>query len=213
DLVGEDVIPSDADPYAGSYSMVVTGSDVVNAVDDAGATTYGSAGVGFTFNDNCPYDASAYTGISFWAKGVGTIQFSLATADTVPVEDDGGACASSCYDNFAAPSITLTDTWTEYTYTWDQLKQGGWGAKATLDPAAISKVQWQVSGGGTDEGMPFTINLDSISFTPRGDEPEPNPTTGGDTDGETDGDTDGADTDDGVDTDDVADTDTDGAGA
>src|SRR5690606_20438218 len=69
----EMVLPSDADAYAGTYSMIVTGSDVVNAVDDAGATTYGSAGVGLTFNDNCPFDASAYTGISFWAKGDATV--------------------------------------------------------------------------------------------------------------------------------------------
>src|SRR5690606_33295286 len=34
----EMVLPSDADAYAGTYSMIVTGSDVVNAVDDAGAT-------------------------------------------------------------------------------------------------------------------------------------------------------------------------------
>src|SRR5690606_35808552 len=45
-LPDTDVLPSDADAFAGSYSMIVTGSDVVNAVDDAGATTYGSAGVG-----------------------------------------------------------------------------------------------------------------------------------------------------------------------
>src|SRR5690606_12839776 len=160
---------------------------------------------------------SAFTGISFWAKGDATVTFSVATHETVPNDVTGGSCAAECHNQFAAPTITLTDDLTKYSHSWLQLAQASsWGTPATGSSADISKLQWQVAGGGADEGAPFTIKLDSISFTPRGDEPEPNPTTtdtAGDTDGDTDGaDTDGADTD-GVDTDDVVDTDTDGAGA
>lgn len=194
--------PSSEDAQTGSYSAVLSGS---------GVTEY--AGMGLSLNDNCPYDASAFDGISFWAKGDATVTFSIATHETVPSDMDGGSCADDCHNHFAAPAIALTDEWTEYSFTWDELAQGsGWGTPATFSSAEISKLQWQVSGSAA--GLEFKIMVDNVSFTPRGPEDLPDPIEG-DTDGDTDGvDTDdGADTDDGVDTDDAADTDTDGAGA
>jgi len=201
-----DYTPSDAESYDGSYSAMLTGTDIEDY-----------AGVGFTLSDNCPYDASAFTGISFWAKGTAvdggggesgesegsggeesgegteggtagdtggeesgstggestfraaaatgvTVSFSIATPDTIPVEEDGGTCAADCFDNFAF-EVELTDEWTEYSITWDELEQAGWGAAAEFDPAYISKFQWQVSGG--DPPVTFTIAIDSVSFTPR----------------------------------------------
>jgi chitinase len=91
------------------------------------------------------YDASAFSGISFWMKGDPTagnksVKFSIATPPTTE-KSAGGTCPNGdpgCYNNFADQDyITLTPTWTQYSFTWAQLKQADWGptGKNGLAPA------------------------------------------------------------------------------
>jgi hypothetical protein len=81
------------------------------------------------------YDASAFSGISFWMKGDPTagnksVKFSIATPPTTE-KSAGGTCPNGdpgCYNSFADQGyITLTPTWTQYSFTWAQLKQADWG--------------------------------------------------------------------------------------
>jgi basic endochitinase B len=81
------------------------------------------------------YDASAFSGISFWMKGDPTagnksVKFSIATPPTTE-KSAGGTCPNldaGCYNSFADQDyITLTPTWTQYSFTWAQLKQADWG--------------------------------------------------------------------------------------
>src|SRR5690606_4071273 len=138
-VVGTDTpfMPTDTDAAAGDYSATLTGSAV---------TQY--AGIGFTLNDNCPYDASAVEGISFWAKGSGMVTFSIAVPGTIPAEEVGGSCvpdsAGDCHANFAAASITLTDEWEVHDIVWADLTQPSWGVPVAFDTAQISKFQWQI---------------------------------------------------------------------
>jgi chitinase len=99
------------------------------------------------------YDASAFSGIGFWMKGdpaAGnkSVKFSIATPPTTEMSA-GGTCPNGdagCYNTFADQDfITVTPTWTHYSFTWAQLKQADWGAagKNGLAPAGY-KPQAQI---------------------------------------------------------------------
>jgi len=138
--------------------------------------------VGLPFN--LCYDASTYAGFSFWIKGAqatgGTDQVLLALHTPISEpEASGGACKDlpNCYNHFSADVFTVPTTWTRYTFTWSQFKQGaGWGIQA---PAGYSP-QKQILAvslspvyAGTDPSMikakSFDIWIDQVSFDLTGD--------------------------------------------
>jgi hypothetical protein len=132
------------------------------------------AGLGVNFTTaTCPYDASAYTGIQFYAKS----SSSTAVRFGVPIvatkarnESGGGTCcsggdptnANGCDNHFGA-DITLTSSWTAYSYTWSQLKQPNWGILQNFDSHALLGLQWQVSESAANSG--FDVWIDAVSFT------------------------------------------------
>lgn len=108
---------------------------------------------------NCPYDASAFDGISFWARGEGQILFHITTMNTAPT-DQGGRCTDTahCWDDFGQ-QISLTETWTHYTISWDDLRQAGWGVATSFDPREILLLHWQDQSASS-----FDIMLDDVAF-------------------------------------------------
>ena len=76
------------------------------------------------------YDASAYDGISFWLKGdpskAPEVKLSILTPGTVPVAE-GGSCAGApgmeCYDHATVHFFKVSNVWTRYAITWQQLAQ------------------------------------------------------------------------------------------
>jgi endoglucanase len=122
------------------------------------------AGMGFSFaNPKGTYDASAYTGISFWAKvGAGstkTVRLKVPDVDTDP---DGKRC-SECFNDFGA-DLTLTDKWQKYTIPFATMKQmEGWGSPspATIDKSKLYGIQWQVAA----QGASYDIWVDDVQFT------------------------------------------------
>ncbi|HLZ07397.1 MAG TPA: hypothetical protein VKT80_02335, partial [Chloroflexota bacterium] len=129
------------------------------------------AGMGFNLHDpgdgmngsaKTPYDASAYTGIAFWAKaGSGSttsLRVNVSDKDTDPA---GGTCAPAdkCNDHFGK-DIALTANWAAYTMTFHELLQLGWGQSfAALDAAHLYAIQFQVGKGTT-----FDVWLDDVAF-------------------------------------------------
>ena len=99
------------------------------------------------------YDASAFDGISFWIKGDSsgkndTIKFSLSTPPTTE-KNAGGSCPDGdkgCYNHFSA-LITLSPSWTKYSFKWAQLTQADWGAIGVngVAPAGF-QIQKQILG-------------------------------------------------------------------
>lgn len=99
------------------------------------------------------YDASAFDGISFWIKGDSSgkndsIKFSVSTPPTTE-KSAGGSCPDGdkgCYNHFAA-LITLSSTWTKYSFKWSQLLQADWGALGVngVAPAGY-QIQKQILG-------------------------------------------------------------------
>jgi hypothetical protein len=125
-------------------------------------------GADFWFGLGSPYDASKYTGISFWAKiDAGTssvVRVNFPDKDTQP---DGNLCstasnagADACYDHYGY-RITLSSTWTKYTIMFSQLATQNWGRGGSgFDPASLYQVLFQIPTGAT-----FGIWVDDPAFT------------------------------------------------
>jgi hypothetical protein len=127
-------------------------------------TGYVLTGAGFWFGLGSPYDASKYTGISFWAKiDAGTspgIRVAFPDKDTQP---DGNICPpGTCYNHYGYLINPLTTTWTKYTVSFSKLTQGqGWGHLGTaFDPATIYQVAFEIPVNAT-----FGIWIDDVAFT------------------------------------------------
>lgn len=121
--------------------------------------------MGFTLNKTLQgvrltYDASAYVGISFWAKLGSTdsctppascrlVHLAISTLDT---DSQGGVCTASCSDHFGYWQ-DLTTNWEKYTILFTQLVQDGWGVPGPaqglrFDAAHAYEVQFQVKPAG-----------------------------------------------------------------
>jgi len=125
-------------------------------------TGYVITGAEFWFGLGSPYNASKYTGISFWAKiDAGTspgIRVDFPDKDTDP---DGNICqAGTCWDHYGY-RLTLTPTWTKYTVSFSQLTQDGWGHLGTaFDPSTLYQIEFAIPVNAT-----FGFWIDDIAFT------------------------------------------------
>jgi hypothetical protein len=129
------------------------------------------AGVGVDLNndagaDKQPYDASAYDGVVFWAKGAtapGPLRFRALISDVVPTAD-GGNCnedTGDCYDAHAT-ILELTTEWQQFWVFFCELAQSGWGdPQVDMDASAILSLQWQVNAG-SDFSM--EVWIDDLAF-------------------------------------------------
>ncbi len=129
-------------------------------ISGQGFTGYGG-GIAFDLNDAGGdrelYDASAYTGFSFWARGL-PVQFRAMVVDRY--SDPAGGVCSGCYDPFQAP-FTPTDAWEQYTFSWKDLKQQGYGdMQPNVCALQLFQIQFQWSGSA-----PFELCLDDVAFT------------------------------------------------
>jgi endoglucanase len=122
------------------------------------------AGVGFSLTDpKGPYDATQYTGISFWAKvGPGSTKNVRLKVPDVNTDPQGKVC-KECFNDFGA-DLTLTEQWKKYTIPFAAMKQmDGWGDPnpPTIDKSKLFGVQWQVN----DRGATYDVWIDDVRFT------------------------------------------------
>jgi len=141
-----------------TYAVYVYGQTAIDT--NSGAT--------FGFSLGSPYNASAYSGLSFWAKiNAGTnppIRVAFPDADTDP---RGAVCQTSttdqnlmCWSHFGY-RLSLTTTWTKYTIPFTLLTQDAWGYQAAaFNPATLFSIAFQIPENDT-----FGIWVDSIAFT------------------------------------------------
>jgi len=114
----------------------------------------------------CPFDASAFSGITFWARSATPtiIRVNLATVATQQTRD-GGACAGTCSNDFGTP-IALVAAWQKYTIAFSDLTQRSQGfdaATAAFDPTQLTELQLAAGPGNA-----FDISVTDLSFTPAG---------------------------------------------
>lgn len=153
------LMPSTTSCHGGMACVAVSGT---TGASDAATNKYPFAGVGFDFSNvkkSCPYNASAYSGVRFWARGAASVRIKVVTA-AVADAASGGSCATSCNDAFGM-NTTLTAAWSEVSvpFATPMIAQEGWGAMATFDKATLLAVQIQITSGQT-----FDLAFDDIAF-------------------------------------------------
>src|SRR6188768_1005162 len=157
-------------PPIGTGFLPVSGG--ANSTSHAVHTTgsgYQFGGVGFDLNNptTAPesaqsqgYNASAYNGISFWAKGSGTLRVEFAMRSFVPT-DRGGTCASGCWNIYGATTPTLTSNWQLITIAWAGMQREQGGTSPAFNPSELMGVAFKA--GGT-----FDFWIDEVAFTRAG---------------------------------------------
>lgn len=141
-------------PNGSEYSAIIVGN---------GFTTWG-AGMGFDINNSGglikhTFDASAFTGIAFQARGSGSVKFKVQTEAIVPTSE-GGTCnaGASCNDAHFV-TIELTPAWQQHVVSFASLAQGGWGQAAAWNPATVVGLQWEV-GASTN----YEVAIDDVGL-------------------------------------------------
>jgi hypothetical protein len=110
-----------------------------------------------------PYDASSYSGISFWARSAmpsTTVRVSIPDRNSDP---EGGVCggsAGACFDTFGA-TLTLSSDWTFFEFDFDELSQQGTGLQIStgLARSAIYGINWRLPAETT-----FDVWIDDVAF-------------------------------------------------
>lgn len=112
------------------------------------------------------YDASAYAGLEFWARGSQRLRIGVVMMDVVSTLV-GGPCAENCNQSHVAV-IELSADWKQYSLRWADLEQERSPAMpqqkgyVELDLRRLSSVTFGVSPDDT----PFDVWVDDLAFSP-----------------------------------------------
>jgi hypothetical protein len=117
------------------------------------------ASVELTLKPNC-YDASAYAGIAFSARGPGRIYVALRQVDVIPPEFHG-TCEHDCY-NAHVRKIDLDERFRDYEVRWTDVEQRGYG-KPKLDVTRLHDIAFQIR----PEDTPYDVWIDTLRFIER----------------------------------------------
>ncbi len=167
-------------PPIGTGFMPVSGgaNNTPYAVHSTGSG-FQFGGVGFDLNNSTQtpesmqsqaYNASAFNGLTFWAKGSGTLRVEFAMRSFVPT-DRGGTCTSNCWNVYGANTPTLTSNWTQITIPWAGMQREQGGTSPAFNASELMSISFK--GGGT-----FDFWLDEVAFTRTGGGPGSGGTTG-----------------------------------
>jgi Carbohydrate binding domain (family 11) len=123
-----------------------------------GKFTKWGAAVAIELTPHRCYDASAYAGFAFWARGRGTVRVNLRMAQVVG-EEYGGTCVSNCYDSHGVVR-TLTREWKRYEVRWEDVLQQGFGTQVAFDPHWLYSLEFALPQGQP----PFDFWLDDVTL-------------------------------------------------
>jgi hypothetical protein len=107
------------------------------------------------------YDASAYAGVTFWARGKGRVRVGVKMTQVV-AEDFGGSCLKNCFDGHSAER-TVTKDWQRFEVRWDELAQKGFGPVVAFDPHSLFAIEFAMPANRP----PFDYWIDDVAFLPR----------------------------------------------
>jgi hypothetical protein len=117
------------------------------------------AAIELTFQPGC-YDASAYAGIAFAARGPGRVYVSPRETRVITAEL-GGTCREDCF-NGHVKKLDLDDRWRDYQVRWNEVEQHGYG-RPPLDPSRLHDLAFLVRS----EDTPYELWLDDVRFLQR----------------------------------------------
>jgi hypothetical protein len=158
--------PSDS-PFVMSPLPQVRGTSKTSVRSNgSGFSTWGAAvGVVLKIDDaKLPvfYDASAYKGITFWARigETSTTTLRVDFPDKNTFATGGGCQGMQCNDHFGQVVSSLSQAWKQFTIGFSDLKQSGFGlAQEKLDAAHLAGIQFEF---GKD--AMFYVLIDDLAF-------------------------------------------------
>lgn len=127
---------------------------------EAGLLRDWGASLEYLFEPDSCYDASAYAGLKFRAKGPLRVKVAARQVDVIPTEF-GGTCEGECYVSHLA-ALSLKDGWHTYELPWEEFRRRGYDSKP-LDPKRLHSLQIQVES----EDTPFELWVDDFGFLER----------------------------------------------
>ncbi len=111
-------------------------------------------GVGFDLNNaastpesaqSMAYNASAFSGVTFWAKGSGTLRVEFAMRSFVPT-DRGGSCTSNCWNVYGANTPSLSSNWTQITIMFAGMQREQGGTSPAFNPSELMSISFKGPG-------------------------------------------------------------------
>jgi hypothetical protein len=117
------------------------------------------ATVEFVFGNRC-YDASAYAGIAFSARGSTRIYVAPREVSVMPVSE-GGTCVEDCHNNHVK-QIRLEPAWHTYQVRFDEVEQRGYD-RPRLDPKRLHSIAFLIR----PEDTPYDVWIDDVRFIER----------------------------------------------
>jgi hypothetical protein len=154
-----ELVIDDSAPAPGNGVLHTTGS---------GFTTFSGFGLGLrwteTGSESCYYDASYYSGVTFWARGSASLRVTLQNPSVRSV-GSGGTCPNSevCFDAHGL-GVTIDAEWRQYRIDFESVTQAGYGlAVGAFRPQRLAAIEFQLGAGTT-----YEMWLDDVAFVRRG---------------------------------------------
>jgi hypothetical protein len=134
----------------------------------SGFMTWGS-GIGLDLNnmgggqgDKVPYDATAYTGVTFWARAAADITLTVVMPDK-DTDAAGGICnqPEGVCDHHYLKAVQVDTEWRRYTVLFTELtlESGGAPIPTAFAPDGIVSVQFRFN-----TGMVYDLWVDDVAF-------------------------------------------------
>ncbi|HYQ43293.1 MAG TPA: carbohydrate binding domain-containing protein [Polyangiaceae bacterium] len=120
------------------------------------------SGVGVDLNNTgskAAYDASAFSGITFWARAASSTAFTVAFPDT-DTDAAGGICTICAHDYYK--TFTASTEWQRFTVKFSDLSLEPGGAPAPVPafkPSGLMSVLFRLSAGVT-----YEMEIDDIAL-------------------------------------------------
>jgi len=163
---GVPLAPGSTNCHGASTKCIMISGTTTMADATAVPPKYPYAGVGFDFSNAkkpCVYNASAYSGIKFWARGDVAVTIKLNTTATATA-DGGGTCTGSmCNGGFspAGADVILTPEWQQIDLAFATAAPPTWAATLAAHPDKANLVSLQVQ---IPPGQTYSVALDDITF-------------------------------------------------
>jgi hypothetical protein len=117
------------------------------------------------------YDASAYAGVSFYAKAGASSDLALRVRYVGAQTDargghctPGGSLATACYDHFYK-DVKLSQQWQRFDLPFVEFKQAGVGMKfPSIDLATMYALEFFFPGRSATSGNAFELWVDDLAF-------------------------------------------------
>jgi Glycosyl hydrolase family 45 len=155
-------------PVNGTFTPQTGGANSTAYAAHTTGSGLGFGGIGFDLNNGSTmpessqsqaYNAGAFAGIRFWAKGNGNLRVELPQRSFVP-PDRGGSCNGTCWNVYGSRALQgkLTATWQEFTIMFSALQREDGSMSPVFNPAELMGIAFK------HEGSSFDFWIDEVQF-------------------------------------------------